>query len=215
MNYIPLREELSPNQAGMLVESLDNNEGGKDLFMQGIFIQGNVKNQNQRVYPVNEIARAVKTLKEKLNNNIDVLGEADHPDDLNINLERVSHMIIDMDMRGTDGIGKLKVLPTPMGNICKTLLENGVKLGVSSRGSGNVDESGNVSDFEIITVDIVANPSAPNAYPDKIYERVMNHRRANSIWDVASSVKNDQKAQKYLKEEMLNFIEDLGRKKHA
>lgn len=210
--FTPLREVLLPNVASITTESHDNGQGGKDLYMSGIFIQGDKKNQNQRVYPVSEISNAVKTMNEKIAGGYTILGEADHPDDLNINLDRVSHMIVDMKMSGNDGIGKLKMLPTPMGNICKTLLENGVKLGVSSRGSGNVDGSGNVSGFEIITVDIVANPSAPDAYPDAIYEHLMNHRKANSIWDVASNVQHDTKAQKYLKEEMLSFIKDLGRK---
>lgn len=209
--FTPLREVIAPSAAHITTESHDDGQGGKDLYMHGIFIQGDKRNQNQRVYPVNEIASAVKTLKEKIAGGYTVLGEADHPDDLNINLDRVSHMIVDMDMNGADGIGKLKMLPTPMGNICKTLLESGVKLGVSSRGSGNVDGAGNVSDFEIVTVDIVANPSAPDAYPDPIYEQIMNHRRGNTFWDVASNASTDTKAQKYLKEEMLRFIQDLGR----
>lgn len=209
--FTPLREVIAPGTASMTTESRDNGQGGKDLYMSGIFIQGGVKNQNQRVYPVNEINSAVKSLREKIAGGFTVLGEADHPDDLNINIDRVSHMIVDMDMNGQDGIGKLKMLPTPMGNICKTLLESGVKLGVSSRGSGNVDNTGNVSEFEIVTVDIVANPSAPDAYPDPIYEQMMNHRRGNAIWDVASSAQHDTKAQKYLREEMLTFIQALGR----
>ena len=208
--FTPLREVILPQNAAITTESIDEN-GSKSLYMEGIFIQGGVKNQNQRVYPVSEISNAVQTLQEKIKKGFTVLGEADHPDDLNINLDRVSHMITDMSMRGNDGIGKLKMLPTPMGNICKTLLESGVKLGVSSRGSGNVDGSGNVSDFEIITVDIVANPSAPDAYPDPIYEKIMNHKRGSTIWDVASAVKHDNRAQKYLQEEVTNFIKDLGR----
>lgn len=210
--FTPLREVITPSNAALTTESRDNDQGGKDLFMSGIFIQGGVKNQNHRVYPANEIANAVKTLKKKINDGYTVLGEADHPDDLNINLDRVSHMIVDINIQGQDGIGKLKILPTPLGNVCKTLLESGVRLGVSSRGSGNVDNAGNVSDFEIITVDIVANPSAPDAYPTMIYENLMNHRRGNSIWGIASNVTTDKKAQKYLKEEMLTFIQDLGRK---
>jgi hypothetical protein len=118
-------------------------------------------------------------------------------------------MITEMDIDGNNGVGKLKILPTPMGNICKTLLESGVKLGVSSRGSGNVNESGHVKDFEIITVDIVANPSAPDAYPDPIYERIMNHNRGNVLMDVASAVKHDNRAQRYLQEEVTNFINNL------
>lgn len=208
--FTPLREIVLPNAAAITTESVEEN-GGKSLYMEGIFIQGGVKNQNQRVYPVSEISNAVQTLQEKIKNGFTVLGEADHPDDLNINLDRVSHMITEMRMNGNDGIGKLKMLPTPMGNICKTLLESGVRLGVSSRGSGNVDGSGNVSDFEIITVDIVANPSAPDAYPDPIYEQIMNHRRGSTIWDVANAVRHDTRAQRHLQSEVLNFIKDLGR----
>lgn len=203
-----LIETMSPAQANFVAESSSD---GKDLYMKGIFIQGEKQNQNGRVYPLKEITRAVQTMQEKIQSGYSVLGEADHPDDLQINLDRVSHVITDMTMNGADGIGKLKLLPTPMGNICKTLIESGVKLGVSSRGSGNVTEGGHVSDFEIITVDIVANPSAPDAYPDPIYEQLMNHgRKGTVLMDVARATSHDKKAQKYLKEEMLRFINDLG-----
>jgi len=203
-----LIERMSPTQAAL--ETIMDKEG-KDLCMRGIFIQGEKQNHNGRVYPQEEIKKAVMTLQEKIQGGFSVLGEADHPDDLNINLDRVSHVIEDIGIEGADGIGKLKLLPTPMGNICKTLIESGVKLGVSSRGSGNVTESGKVSDFEIITVDIVANPSAPDAYPDPIYEQLMNHRRkGNMLMDVAKATQHDKRAQKYLKEEMLRFINDLG-----
>jgi len=208
----PLREIINPANANIITESIDDGKGGKNWYMEGIFIQGDKRNQNNRVYPISEIANAVKSLKEKISRGYSVLGEADHPEDLNINLDRVSHVIVDMEMHGNDGIGKLKMLPTPMGNVCKTLLESGVKLGVSSRGSGDVDSNGQVSNFEIITVDIVANPSAPDAYPSPIYEHLMNHRRGNVIWDVASAVKHDSRAQRYLQEEVVKFIRDLGRK---
>jgi hypothetical protein len=119
-------------------------------------------------------------------------------------------MITDMWMDGPNGYGKMKVLPTPMGNLIRTMLEAGVKLGVSSRGSGNVDEmSGKVSDFEIITVDIVAQPSAPGAYPTPVYENLMNMRGGNRAFRVAQEVKEDPKAQKYLREAMLNIINGL------
>lgn len=209
--FTPLREVITPSAASLVSEAIDDGKGGKDLYMKGIFIQGGVRNQNQRVYPVNEISAAVKSLKEKIDGGFTVLGEADHPDDLNINLDRVSHMIVDMEMNGSDGIGKLKMLPTPMGNICKTLIESGCKLGVSSRGSGNVGANGEVDGFEIVTVDIVANPSAPEAFPDPLYEQIMNHRRSSSIWDVANSVNYDANAQKHLTNEVVNFIKDLGR----
>ncbi len=142
MNY--LRESLSFDQARMIVESA---EEGKNLYMKGICIQGGVRNANQRVYPVNEIGRAVNTLNDQIAGGYSVLGEVDHPEGLNINLDRVSHMITEMWMDGPNGYGKLKILPTPMGQLVRTMLESGVKLGVSSRGSGNVseDESNTVS----------------------------------------------------------------------
>lgn len=206
MNY--LRETLSYDQAKIVVESVDE---GKNLYMKGICIQGGVRNANQRVYPVNEIGRAVNSLNDQVAGGYSVLGEVDHPDGLNINLDRVSHMITEMWMDGPNGYGKLKILPTPMGNLVRTMLECGVKLGVSSRGSGNVSEdgSGNVSDFEIITVDVVAQPSAPGAYPTPVYEQIMNMRGGYRAINVAREVQGDPKAQKYLKESLLKIISGL------
>ena len=202
-----LREHLTFDQERMVTET-DND--GKDLFMKGICIQGGVKNANKRVYPVNEIQDAVSTLNEQINQGMSVLGEVDHPDDLKINLDRVSHMVTEMWMDGPNGYGKMKVLPTPMGNLVKTMLESGVKLGVSSRGSGNVKEaSGDVSDFEIVTIDVVAQPSAPDAYPTAIYEGLLNMRGGHRMLEVAAEVRENQKAQKYLKEGILRLIKDL------
>ena len=204
-----LRENLTFDQARMVVES--DGEQGKNLYMKGICIQGGIRNANQRVYPVNEIGRAVKTLNDQVTGGYSVLGEVDHPDDLKINLDRVSHMITEMWMDGPNGFGKLKVLPTPMGNLVRTMLESGVKLGVSSRGSGNVKEdgSGEVTDFEIITVDVVAQPSAPGAYPTPIYEHIMNTRGGYKAFLTAQEVQGDAKAQKYLKESLLKIIGGL------
>jgi len=195
-----LRENLSFDQARMVVES--EGTDGKNLYMKGIFIQGGITNQNQRVYPVSEISRAVKTLNDQITGGYSVLGEVDHPDDLKINLDRVSHMITEMWMEGPNGYGKMKVLPTPMGQLVKTMLESGVKLGVSSRGSGNVkdDGSGEVSEFEIITIDVVAQPSAPGAYPTPIYEHLMNSRGGYKAFLTAQEVQGDKKAQQYIKE---------------
>ena len=203
-----LNEHLSFDQAKIVVESANE---GKDLYMKGICIQGGVRNANQRVYPVNEIGRAVTTLSEQISGGYSVLGEVDHPDGLNINLDRVSHMISEMWMDGPNGYGKLKILPTPMGNLVKTMLESSVKLGVSSRGSGNVTEdgSGEVSDFEIITVDVVAQPSAPGAYPTPIYEHLMNARGGYKAFQTSREVQGDKQAQKYLKESLLGIISKL------
>ena len=205
-----LREHLTFDQANMVVESTDNaTTGGKDLYMKGICIQGGVRNANQRVYPVNEIGRAVKTLNDQISGGYSVLGEVDHPEGLNINLDRVSHMITEMWMDGPNGYGKMKILPTPMGQLVSTMIQAGVKLGVSSRGSGEVTGDGDVSDFEIITVDVVAQPSAPGAYPTPIYEHLMNARGGMKAYELAQATKHDTKAQKYLKESLINLINKL------
>jgi len=208
MSSLYLRENLTFNEARLQI--LHENEG-KDLYMKGICIQGGIKNANQRTYPVQEIAKATKTLNDQITSGYSVLGEVDHPDDLKINLDRVSHMITEMWMDGPNGYGKMKILPTPMGSLVKTMLESGVKLGVSSRGSGNMNEygSGEVSDFEIITVDVVAQPSAPGAYPTPIYEHLMNTKGGNMAKGLAAEVRNDAKAQKFLKEALTNIIKDL------
>lgn len=203
-----LRENLSFDQARVVLESDDKE--GKNLYLKGIAIQGGIRNANQRVYPVSEIVTAVKTLNDQLQNGYSVLGEVDHPDDLKVNLDRVSHMITDMWMDGPNGYAKMKILPTPMGNLIRTMLESGVKLGVSSRGSGNVDDrTGEVADFEIITVDVVAQPSAPGAYPTPVYEHLMNTRGGHKVIRTAHEVKQDPKAQKHLCEAMLNIINGL------
>ena len=203
-----LREHLTFDQAQIVVENANE---GKDLYMKGICIQGGVRNANQRVYPVNEIGRAVKTLSEQIAGGYSVLGEVDHPEGLTVNLDRVSHMINEVWMDGPNGYGKMKILPTPMGGLVRTMLENGVKLGVSSRGSGNVSEdgSGEVSDFEIITVDVVAQPSAPGAYPTPIYEHLMNTKNGYKAYNLAQATREDVKAQKYLKESLINIINRL------
>jgi len=205
---INLTEALTYDEAKIVVESLND---GKDLYMKGIFIEGGVTNANQRVYPANEISKAVETMNAQIKGGYSVLGEVDHPEGLNINLDRVSHMIESMWCEDANGLGKLKILPTPMGNLVETMLKSGVKLGVSSRGSGNVKEdgSGHVSDFEIVTVDIVAQPSAPSAYPTPIYEHLMNARGGYKAYQLGKEVKHDPKAQKYLKESLVNIISGL------
>ena len=206
-----LREDLTFDRAQLQIVSEDRTDGGgKDLYMKGIFIEGGVKNGNNRVYPVDQISRAVETINEKIKGGYSVLGEVDHPDDLKINLDRVSHMIQQMWMDGPCGHGKLKILPTPMGQLIRTMLESGVKLGVSSRGSGEVHEAtGHVSGFVIETVDIVAQPSAPHAYPKAIYEGLLNMPHGHRVLDIAGEIKDNQKVQRYLKDEVVRLIKDL------
>ena len=206
-----LREQLSFTQAKVELLSEEAADGsGKSLYMKGICIEGGVRNANERVYPVHEIAKAVETINEQLKGGHSVLGEVDHPDDLKINLDRVSHLIEHMWMEGNCGYGKLKILPTPMGQLVKTMLDSGVKLGVSSRGSVNVNDSnGHVSDFEIVTVDVVAQPSAPNAFPKAVYEGVMNYRGGQKLLEMLKDPAQTVKAQKFVSNEMQRLIKDL------
>jgi hypothetical protein len=202
-----LQETLSFDQAQLVTESANE---GKDLYLKGICIQGGVKNFNERVYPVEEIASAVKSINEQLKKGHSVLGEVDHPADLKINLDRVSHCITEMWMDGPNGFGKLKIIPTPMGQLVKTMLESGVKLGVSSRGSGNVSEgSGHVSGFEIVTVDVVAQPSAPNAYPVPVYEGLMNMRYGHRVFEASRDSITNPNVQRYVKDSVMKLIHEL------
>ena len=206
-----LREQLTFNQANIQVLEESGPDGhGKNLYLKGICIEGNKRNANDRVYPLHEISKAVNTINEQIKSGNSVLGEVDHPDDLKINLDRVCHSVEGMWMEGDTGCGKLKILPTPMGDLIKTLLTSGVKLGVSSRGSGNVDDrTGHVSDFEIVTIDVVAQPSAPNAYPKAIYESLMNMKYGHRLLEVAREAGEDNKVQKYLKNEVVKLIREL------
>jgi len=196
------------NSAKMLVEN-----DGKELWMKGIFLQADIRNQNERVYPLNEISKSVEQAANIIKSNGSILGELDHPETLSINLDKVSHVITDMWMEGNNGMGKMKILGgvdgTPSGKIAESLLKKGVKLGVSSRGSGNVDSYGKVSDFVIVTVDIVAQPSAPDAYPVAIYESLFNMKGGSRIHRLAEDTMHDHRAQGSFDKEMLKFIQQL------
>lgn len=202
-----LFEYYDPQRAHILVER--GPTGSNDLFMKGIFVQGDVRNQNQRVYPLHEITEAVNNVNERIKNQMSVLGELDHPEELSINLDRVSHVITEMWMQGNDGYGKLKILPTPCGEIAKALLSSGILLGVSSRGSGNVGHDGSVSDFEMVTVDIVAQPSAPDAFPKAIYESLFNMRGGSRIHSLAEAAVYDNSAKVHLQTDIIKFIREL------
>ena len=205
-----LIETLAPNVANLTFEGVSDSTNKKSFYMEGIFIQGGVKNFNGRVYPKHEIEKAVNSLNERIKNGLSILGEVDHPANLQINLDRVSHVITDMRMDGSNGIGKLKIIQEmPMGRICKTLLEEGVKLGVSSRGTGEVDYAGNVKGFEIVTVEVVAQPSAPDAYPKAVMEAVEHYKKSNLLIDLATSSINDPRAEKYLRKSIIEFINEL------
>ena len=157
--------------------------GGKNYKIRGIFMQADVKNRNGRVYPMEVLEKEVNRYNKKFINEDRAFGELGHPDGPTVNLERVSHMVTELYPDGKNFIGEAKILKTPMGEIVKNLMDEGAKLGVSSRGMGSLDQRNGANyvrnDFYLATAaDIVADPSAPNAFVEGIMEGkewVWNH----------------------------------------
>ena len=148
---------------------------GKEYFIEGVFLQSNLKNRNGRIYPVEILDNEVKRYNDEYVNKSRAFGELGHPDSPTINLDRVSHMIKSLRREGDNFIGKAKIMDTPYGKIVKSLIDEGATLGVSSRGMGSLDRKGDVSyvgkDFTLATAaDIVADPSAPNAFVEGVME---------------------------------------------
>ena len=165
-----ITEQIEPVE--MLVEE---NDGKKDTYIKGIFLQTEITNRNGRMYRYETMAREVNKYNEEFIQRGRALGELGHPEGPTINLDRVSHKIVELQPEGKNFIGKAKLLETPMGKIAKNLLEEGVQLGVSSRGLGSLKKEGTTNvvadDFILSTAaDIVADPSAPDAYVEGIYE---------------------------------------------
>ena len=153
----------------------EESNGKKILHIEGVFLQGDIKNRNGRVYPFGVLEREVGRYNEQYVNVGRALGELGHPDGPTVNLDRVSHKIVSLKSEGSNFVGKAQILNTPMGNIAKSLLESGVKLGVSSRGMGSIEEKNGANyvrdDFMLATAaDIVADPSAPDAFVNGIME---------------------------------------------
>lgn len=196
-----LCERFTPAECA-LVESQDSE---KNLYLAGRIMAAEQKNLNQRVYPRGEIEKAVKMIAEKAKQGSYILGELNHPDTLTVDLKNVSHLITEAWMEGDNAMGKCKILNTPSGQIVRQLIEGGVKLGVSSRGTGNVNYQGVVEDFNFVTLDIVATPSGPGCYPDVIRESIENPK----VMTLAEAVVHDPKAQKYFKSEVMKFLEAL------
>ena len=155
---------------------VEETEGKKSMFIEGVFLQGNQKNRNGRVYKTDTLAREVGRYTEQYIDNGRALGELGHPDGPTVNLDRVSHKIVSLRQEGNNFIGKAKILDTPMGRIAKNLIDEGVTLGVSSRGVGSLTETRQGyklvgEDFMLATAaDIVADPSAPDAFVQGIME---------------------------------------------
>lgn len=160
------------NDIEVLTEEKD---GKKSTYIKGIFLQSEITNRNGRMYKFDTLNREVTKYNEEFTNKGRALGELGHPEGPTLNLDRVSHKIVELYPEGTNFMGKAKLMDTPMGKIAKSLLEEGVQLGVSSRGLGSIKREGNTQvvadDFMLSTAaDIVADPSAPDAFVEGIYE---------------------------------------------
>jgi len=201
MKQMLLIEELSPSDANIVTESQE----GKDTYLSGIFMQADIKNRNGRVYPISEISKAVQNAQQRITEHNGIFGELDHPQTLNINMDRISHVITEMRMDGANAIGRAKILNTPMGSIAKELINSGCRVGVSSRGAGAVNE-GAVSDFNFVTIDIVATPSAPGAMPNAVYESLGASIEGRKVLTLAEQMKDDPAAQEFFKRAILDFV---------
>jgi len=182
-----LMTEVFNEDIAVLVEA--NESGNKSHYIEGIFMQGDIKNRNGRMYPSNILEKEMNRYNEQFVKTKRALGELGHPDGPQINGDRASHLIIEMGRDGSDFIGKAKILGTPMGNIVKTFIDEGVKIGVSTRGLGSVKQSKDgimevQGDFHLATVDIVTDPSGPNCFVKGMMENTQYFfDMATSTWN--------------------------------
>ena len=152
----------------------EEKEGKKNYFIEGVFMQSETKNRNGRIYPLATMSKEIERYNKEYVTQNRAMGELGHPEGPTVNLERVSHIIKDLKQDGNDVYGRAKILDTPYGKIVKNLMDEGAKLGVSSRGMGTLKEQDGVNvvqeDFMLASVDVVADPSAPNAFVNGIME---------------------------------------------
>jgi hypothetical protein len=198
---------------------VEERNGRKNLYIEGVFLQGNIKNRNGRMYPMETLRREVARYNENHVVAGRALGELGHPDGPTVNLDRVSHKIVSLKESGSNFIGKAKIMNTPMGNIAKSLIDEGVKLGVSSRGIGSLKmtrEGVNIvgDDFMLATAaDIVADPSAPDAFVEGIMEGkdwvwdggILREKYAEKTYKTINTLVD----QKKLDEQKLNLFNDF------
>ena len=168
-----------------VVTELNEETGKKSYFIEGIFMQGDIKNRNGRIYPSAVLEKEMNRYNKDFISTNRALGELGHPEGPSINGDRVSHLITEMNKDGSNFTGKAKILGTPMGNIVKTLMDEGVLIGVSTRGLGSVKQTKEgimevQNDFHLATVDIVTDPSGPNCFVNGIMEN------AEYFYDIAS-----------------------------
>jgi hypothetical protein len=203
-----LIETLNPSVA-MLQESQN---GGKSWYLDGIFMQAEQKNGNGRVYPKSVLTEAVDRMTDKMGKGYTVLGELEHPEVLTINLNNVSHVIESLRWDNNNVMGRAKILDTPKGEIVKALLKEGIKLGVSSRGSGATKYDNDITlveSFNLITVDIVATPSAQEAFPNSLQESLSIIYNDPKIISLSEAVLVDAAAQKYFTKEIQKFLNSV------
>ena len=198
---------------------VENRNGKKNLFIEGVFLQGEIKNRNGRMYPMETLSREVGRYNENFVEKGRALGELGHPDGPTVNHDRVSHKIVSLKESGNNFIGKAKILSTPMGKIASNLLGEGVKLGVSSRGVGSLNKTNEGysvvgEDFTLATAaDIVADPSAPDAFVDGIMEGkdwvwdggILRERIATKTYKQINTLVDQRK----LDEKKLSVFEDF------
>lgn len=200
-----LVEHLNASQGNIITEAASD---GKNVFLSGVVMQADIKNRNGRIYPMNEMLNAVNIMQESIKEYGGVFGELDHPADrISINLNCVSHVITEVYMDGPNVMGKMKLLDTPYGQIAKELAKSGVRYGVSSRGTGQVNES-IVSNFNLNTIDIVATPSAMGAYPTPVYEALEGLKTGRQVLTLNEAIREDKDAQKYISKAVGDFVKE-------
>lgn len=205
-NIILLTENISANEGNIIMENSSCNKG---VSIHGIFAQAAIRNRNNRIYPLSEMCNAITKANEEIVREGGIFGELDHPNGATVNLDRVSHIITELYMEGNNVIGRAKLLNTPMGLIAKALYESGRRVGISTRGGGRLNESGEVSGFTFITADLVCNNSAPDAKPTAIYEALEDTAKGRKVLTLAESILQDESAQKHLMKAFNEFFETL------
>lgn len=196
----------------IVTEAFDDDTGSKKLHLRGVFMEAEKENQNGRTYKYDDIKKATDFINERANTGRHILGELDHRDSMEVQLQNVSHKIIDIEMKGNQAVGDAIILETPNGKIAESLIHSGVNVGVSSRGGGKVNGQGKVENFHFVTVDMVANPSCQSAVPESIWESLEMYKRGMEVKDLSEAVLHDPVAQKYFEKEIKKFIQETFQK---
>lgn len=217
-NFYNLLVESPNYEINYLVEEKNRNSPS-NMFIQGPFLMADKPNRNNRVYPLNQMVEEVNRYSSEIIKNNRATGELNHPTTPDVNLERACHLVTELRQEGNIFVGKSKVLSTPMGQVVRSLMMDGVKLGVSSRALGRVEEKngvGHVSDFKLVAIDVVADPSVPTAFVNGILESKKWVLSTNGEFEAAyenfeakiSKLPNKDK-NLFLKESIIQFINSL------